>query len=131
MKPSIIKLEEHSDSRGMLRSLDLADLPFTSNRIFTINVRKLEYSRGGHAHKECWQFLLPLDSVVTAEVDSPPEKYNFDLSPGYGLLIPPLNWLKIDFTSPESSVIVFASHQFREDDYIRDKLIFHKLNLSE
>lgn len=124
MKPYLIKLEERKDSRGKLHFLELTEVPFEIKRLFTISVNNESHQRGGHAHKECWQFLLSLDSKVLVKIDNAEESSAMELMPGYGLVVPPLNWITIIFTVSNSSLLVLASHRFDENDYIRNRSEF-------
>lgn len=127
MRPYSIKLEERLDNRGALHFLELTEVPFEIRRLFNINVTDLSHQRGGHAHKKCWQLMLSLDSDVSVYINDSSESEAITLSPGYGLVIPPLNWITITFTVSHSSLLVLASHKFDENDYIRNKSEFEKL----
>lgn len=121
MKPFLLKLSRFPDIRGQLLSFDLMVLPFQVKRLFTICVNSNRFSRGGHAHKVCWQALIPTDSSIEVEVTNLQGTSNFFLGPGQCLVVPPLTWLTVNFSRENSSIVVLASHEYDEDDYIRDK----------
>lgn len=116
-----IEVLKIQDSRGTLLSLDLSLLPFIVKRIFSINVQSTEYSRGGHAHHECWQGLLPMDSQVTCSLEFANNSVVQVIEPGNCLVIPPRIWLSVKFHKANSSILVLASHKHDESDYIRSK----------
>ena len=119
MKVSLMKLGENIDHRGRLSSLEFRDLPFVVNRMFTINVNDLKLTRGDHAHKECWQLLVPMDYGVDVAFEHGAVRSNLPVEPGYALVVPPLTWITLHFKAYNSSVLVLASHNYDDHDYIR------------
>jgi uncharacterized RmlC-like cupin family protein len=81
-----------------------------------------EVNRGGaHAHKECHQFLIAASGSFEVLVDDSKTKRIVQLNRPYvGLYIPPGIWAsEINFSSG-SICLVFASHTYNENDYIRN-----------
>ena len=107
------------------------EIPFEAQRIFYLYDIPGGESRGAHAHRECWQFLIAASGSFSVKADDGRNQQDFFLNRPYrGLLIPPGIWAsELDFSSG-AVCLVIASHCYREDDYIRkyqDFLTFREL----
>ena len=100
---------------------NLKEIPFETQRIFYLYDIPGGESRGAHAHKECWQFLIAASGSFQVRADDGKREVIFFLNRPYrGLLIPPGIWAsELDFSSG-AVCLVLASHSYQEDDYIRD-----------
>ncbi len=110
------------DMRGALSVGEFpTGLPFAPKRFFVVyNVPGAEV-RGEHAHIECQQFLICLQGRVNIVVDNGSCREEFLLNgPQQGLYIPPLIWATQYRYTPETMLLVLASHPYAADDYIRD-----------
>ncbi len=110
------------DNRGALGFLELDTLfPVNPKRIFFIFDVPLNESRGGHAHRECSQFLVCLSGACTVEIDNGTTVQQFRVdTPFYGLELPRMYWSRqFDFTE-SASLLVLASDHYSEEDYIRE-----------
>ena len=110
------------DMRGALSVGEFpAGLPFSPKRFFVVyNVPGSEV-RGEHAHLECHQFLVCIQGRVNIMVDNGACREEFLLSgPQQGLYIPPLIWATQYRYTPETMLLVLASHPYAAADYIRD-----------
>lgn len=110
---------------------NLKEIPFETKRVFYLYDIPGGESRGAHAHKECWQFLIAASGSFEVLADDGVEKKSFFLNrPNKGLLIPPGIWAsELEFSSG-SVCLVLASHLFNEKDYLRsyqDFLEYRKL----
>ena len=77
--------------------------------------------RGEHAHFKCHQFLIAATGSVTVSVDDGKSRGSIVLdSPSIGLYIPPLIWGSQYQFSNDAALIVLASHNYDDADYIRD-----------
>lgn len=96
-------------------------LPFQIKRIFYLYDIPGGESRGAHAHKECHQFLVAASGAFEVMMDDSKTKRIVQLNRPYmGLHIPPGIWAsEINFSSG-SICMVFASHVYNENDYLRD-----------
>jgi RimJ/RimL family protein N-acetyltransferase len=103
------------------------ELPFAVKRIFYLYDIPGGESRGAHAHKECHQFLIATSGSFEVLLDDGKTKRQVLLNrPNLGLHIPPGIWAsEINFSSG-SICLVLASHEYSEDDYIRDYEEFKK-----
>ena len=98
-----------------------AEIPFVALRYFITFGVPHEENRGEHAHRECSQFLLSAGGSCTVMVDdgTTREKLLMD-RPTMGIYIPPMIWAAEFNHSPDSRLLVFASHHYDPADYIRD-----------
>src|SRR5450631_2004352 len=110
------------DLRGSLVAADFSsDLPFVPRRVFTVFDVPTKDVRGEHAHRECEQFLLCLAGSVSAVVDNGVTRQEFRLNqPDVGLYVPAMVWGSQYNYSSDAVLLVFASHEYDADDYIRD-----------
>ncbi|HEY2573640.1 MAG TPA: WxcM-like domain-containing protein [Verrucomicrobiaceae bacterium] len=116
------------DPRGNLTVGEFGkDLPFIPQRYFvTFNVPSF-HLRGEHAHKLCQQFLICVRGSCAVVVDDGSNKEEFLLDrPTFGVYVPPLVWATEYKHSPDSTLMVFASHHYDPQDYIRDYGEFRK-----
>ena len=76
---------------------------------------------GEHAHHQCRQFLIAASGSVTVSVDDGENRGSVVLdSPDRGLYIPPLTWGSQYQFSSDAVLLVLASHEYDDADYIRD-----------
>jgi hypothetical protein len=96
------------------------EIPFEAQRVFYLYDIPGGESRGAHAHRECWQFLIAASGSFSVKADDGIHQQDYFLNRPYrGLLIPPGIWAsELDFSSG-AVCLVIASHCYREDDYIR------------
>jgi UDP-2-acetamido-3-amino-2,3-dideoxy-glucuronate N-acetyltransferase len=97
------------------------EIPFVAMRYFITFGVPHEENRGEHAHRECAQFLLSAGGCCTVRVDDGATRQSFVLDrPTLGILIPPMVWAAEFNHSPDSRLLVFASHHYDPADYIRE-----------
>jgi hypothetical protein len=104
-----------------LASMSVLNFPegISIPRLFTIKVSE-DTIRGNHAHKKCWQIILAMNNSIKVTANFGRVQTEYDLSPlNCALIVPPLNWLKLDCPK-DSVVLVLASEDFSENDYLRD-----------
>lgn len=97
------------------------EVPFKPARFFLIYNVKSSEIRGEHAHKECEQFLICVKGSCAVVVDDGRLREEFELiAPSRGLYLPPMTWgIQYQYT-PDAVLLVFASHLYDKDDYIRN-----------
>ena len=77
--------------------------------------------RGGHAHKNLYQFLIALSGSFDVVLDDGNQKTKITLNkPNKGLLIPNGIWRELENFSSGSVCLVLASEEYDESDYIRN-----------
>ena len=103
------------------------NIPFDIKRVFyTYDIPGGE-SRGAHAHKECHQFLIAASGAFEVLLDDGKNKRTVQLNrPFFGLHIPPGIWSAEQGFSSGSVCLVFASHEYDAEDYIREYSDFIK-----
>jgi hypothetical protein len=88
-------------------------------RVFSIKMKE-DTIRGNHAHKECWQIILPMTHQVEIVANFGHVQNKYQLLPLTSILVvPPMNWVKL--SCPKNSIVtVLTSEIFSESDYIRN-----------
>ncbi len=116
----LIDLKSASDTRGNLIAINFKDyFDFSVERVFYIFDVPSHQTRGEHAHKVCYQFLIALQGSVRILLDDGHRRSEITLDkPHQGLLIPPMVWSSQYEFSEDSLVLVLASHPYDEKDYI-------------
>ena len=108
----LIDLKTFTDERGNLTVIE--KLPFPIKRVFYIY--GVDGSvRGGHRHKKTRQAAVCIQGSCT--VDVPLDYYLLD-SPSKCLIIEPEDWHKMYAFSKDAILMVLASTEFDENDYI-------------
>ncbi len=117
----LIHLKHVQDMRGDLCAAEWhRDLPFVPRRVFYVYRVPNSRVRGEHAHKECHQFLVCVHGSVSVVVDDGRKREEYTLDqPWIGLYLPPKIWGIQYKYSAEAVLMVFASHEYNADDYIR------------
>lgn len=119
--PELIDLPVIRDDRGALCILEYPIVPFDIKRIYYLFDLNTGTDRGSHAHRELRQILVTVSGSCEIHLTDGRDEFNFQLnSPAVGLHIPPGFWRRIGNFSGGATVMVIASMQFDEGDYIRD-----------
>lgn len=118
----LVPLERHEDLRGNLTVAQRGStLPFEPRRIFFVFGVPTREVRGAHAHKKLQQFLICSAGQCSVVVDDGDHRQEFHLSdPGAGLWLSPLVWSVQYRFSPDATLVVLASDEYDDSDYIRD-----------
>lgn len=114
----IYTFDLHEDQRGSLSVQDFSSFPVSFTRLFVLNSVDPSLTRGGHAHKNCWQFLFTSQSGIKVTILNKKSTITLELQNNMGLLVPPYNWLEIEFSKSDSYLNVLASESFDPSDYI-------------
>lgn len=97
------------------------EIPFVPQRYFLVYAVPNAEVRGEHAHRVCHQFLVCTHGACSVVMDDgfANEEVRLD-APTLGLHLPPMTWgIQYKYT-PDAVLLVFASHPYDPDDYIRD-----------
>ena len=116
-----VRLPVYNDLRGNLAVGDFAKIvPFMPARFFMVYDVPSRETRGEHAHKVCAQFLICVAGSVRVLADDGVSRTDILLdSPHKGFLLPAMTWgTQYDY-SVDAVLLVFASHAYDNDDYIR------------
>jgi len=94
---------------------------FDVKRLYFIHDIKGEHVRGKHAHKKLRQFMFCVSGSVRVVLEGRAGCFTFELAPGpRGILVPPGYWRELDHFAPGTVLVVLASEEYDEADYIRD-----------
>jgi acetyltransferase-like isoleucine patch superfamily enzyme len=96
------------------------DVPFTPKRFFTVFNVPTQEVRGEHAHLACHQFLICVHGSCRVLMDDGESRRELTLDrPNLGVYMPPLIWGTQYRFSSDAVLLVFASHPYEPEDYIR------------
>lgn len=122
----LIYLPKVGNRVGQITSINNGkEIPFDVKRVFYLYDIPGGESRGAHAHKTCFQFLVAASGAFEVILDDGKIQRQVQLNrPNMGLLIPPGIWAsEVNFSSG-AICLVLASHIYDEEDYIRDYQTF-------
>lgn len=104
------------------------EVPFTPLRYFLVYGVPTAETRGEHAHVNCHQFLIAVNGTVHVVADDGESREEIVLDQkNFGLYLPPMTWGIQYRYSSDAVLLVFASHYYDSEDYIRDYSQFLKL----
>ena len=107
--------------RGKLSVIEKSIIPFEIKRVYYLYDVPSDSFRGGHAHKNLFQFMIALSGSFEVKIDEGSNNTKVMLNkPNQGLLIPSGIWREMDNFSAGSVCLVLASEFFDESDYFRD-----------
>ena len=114
--PRLIHLPQYIDSRGVLVFSECGgEIPFTINRVLWIMHAPKSCKRGGYAHKQCHQFIIPLAGSFDILIN----ETTFHLNSSHiGLYIPPLNKITLSNFCKGTTALVLCSHKHSQLDII-------------
>lgn len=129
----IIELEQHHHENGNLSIVEsFNELPYEIKRVYFVYDVPGGIERGGHSHHECYEFIVAASGSFDIELFDGKEKITYTLNrTNRGLLVTPGIWRVLNNFSSGSVCLVIDSHEFDENDYVRDyddfiALIKHK-----
>lgn len=123
-EPELIDLRVIPDERGPIVVGQFGDdLPFIVRRFFFLSSDVREVKRGGHAHKTLEQMVICIGGMAIANTIAGTNGRAILRDKGQGLYLPPMTWLDLTLFA-RSTVLVLASAEYDESDYIRDKNAF-------
>ncbi len=124
-----VKFNVITDNRGKMIPVEYPkQLEFPLKRIYYIYDVGEGIRRGFHSHNDLEQVLIAVNGTVKILVKTPYEEEIVELNdPSKGLYIGPMVWREMFDFSENSVLLVLASHEYDESDYIRDYNIYeHK-----
>lgn len=119
---TLVNLPKIADPRGNLTFIEGGrHVPFPIKRVFYLYDVPGGADRGGHALKQCHQFLIAMSGSFDVILDDGTEKKRIQLNRSYyGLYLPPMIWREMDNFSSGSVCLALASECYSEGDYFRD-----------
>lgn len=121
MNIELIKIPKIDDYRGNIAVIENDVVPFSIKRVYYLFDIPSTARRGGHAHKNQFELLIPLSGSFDVIVDDGKEKKTIALNkPDKGLLIKSNIWRELENFSSGSICLVISSGAYLEEDYIRN-----------
>ncbi len=109
------------DGRGNLSVIEKDLIPYEIKRVYYLYDVPSDSIRGGHAHKELQQFLIPLSGSFDVVLDDGDHKVTITLNrPFKGLYIPNGLWRELENFSAGAVCLSLVSEVYMESDYIRN-----------
>lgn len=121
-KARLIELPKIHDSRGNLSFVEGGrHVPFSIRRIFHIYDVPGGETRGGHAHKECAEVIMAVSGSFDLIITNGRDECRVTLNrANVAAYIPPGSWITMPNFTTGTVLLALASHEYEEDDYIRD-----------
>jgi hypothetical protein len=121
MNIEIIQLPKIEDFRGNIAFIEKDVVPFSIKRVYYLFDVPSNAKRGGHAHKEQFELLIPLSGSFDVILNDGENQQTITLNkPDKGLLIKSNIWRELENFSSGSVCLVISSGEFLEADYIRN-----------
>lgn len=114
-----------ADERGFLGELNLSEIPFPAKRIYWIHAFE-EETRGRHAHISLRQFLIVLSGKFSITLDDGISSHQVELKVGDNLILEAGVWREFRALDGDAILLVIASQEYDDLDYIRDYDLFIK-----
>lgn len=125
MKIELLEIPTIEDYRGNIAVIEKDVLPYSVKRVYYLFDVPSSASRGGHAHKEQQEFLIPLSGSFDVILKNGETEKTVSLNkPNKGLLISTNIWRELQNFSSGAVCLVLSSDVFDEEDYIRDYQVF-------
>lgn len=116
-----IDIPKITDTRGNLAVIEGDTIPFDIKRVYYLYDVPSDSYRGGHAHKEQNELLIPISGSFYVKLDDGTSTKTILLNnPNKSLLIKGMVWRELQGFSSGSICLVINSGLFSEEDYIRD-----------
>lgn len=117
---ALIDIPRITDPRGNLAVIESDVLPYAIKRVYYLHDVPSGAYRGGHAHKECKELLIAVSGSFEVVLDDGTTKERVMLNkPNQGLLIDVNIWRELENFSSGAVCLVLASHEYDEEDYVR------------
>jgi dTDP-4-dehydrorhamnose 3,5-epimerase-like enzyme len=121
MNIELISIPKIEDYRGNIAVIEKDTVPFEIKRVYYLFDVPSTAVRGGHAHKEQLELLIPLSGSFDVVLkDGATEQIVTLNKPDKGLLIKANIWRELENFSSGSVCLVISSGEFLEADYIRE-----------
>lgn len=121
---NFIKLKKIIDERGILFPIEYNKLPFKIKRTYILSDMQKNVFRAGHAHKKLNQIIFCLSGkikIFLSNGDGKSNKKQFIMSPNTkAIWLKPGLWRELKNLDKNSVVMVLASDNYKENDYIRN-----------
>jgi dTDP-4-dehydrorhamnose 3,5-epimerase-like enzyme len=124
--PTLVECPYITSDLGVLGVIEGTDiLPFPVSRMYFIHNVPPGAERGSHAHKELKQLMMCLSGCVEVVLDDGDNTFTFVLKNSYqAIQVPSGYWRTLKNFSVDAVLVVLASNEYEESDYIRDRSEF-------
>jgi len=124
--PTLVGCPYITSELGVLGVIEGTDiLPFPVSRMYFIHNVPPGAERGSHAHKELKQLMMCLSGSVEVVLDDGDNTFTFVLKNSYqAIQVPSGYWRTLKNFSVDAVLVVLASNEYEESDYIRDRSEF-------
>ena len=121
-----IELGAVADESGQITIIEASShAGFRFERIYFLHSLAEGAQRGGHAHRELYQLMIPINGSFQLELTHLGQKRVIEAkNPNVGIFVPPLTWRVLRDFSPGAVCLVLASAKYEERDYIRSRAEF-------
>ncbi len=117
----LIEIPRIQDRRGNLSVIEGDIIPFNFKRVYYLFDVPSGSKRGGHAHKQQFEFLIALSGSFDVVLKDGKDRRIITLNrPNQGLLITEGIWRELENFSSGAVCLVLSSGIFDESDYIRE-----------
>lgn len=118
----LVKLPVRHNPQGNLTFIEEEQhVPFPIARVYYLYDVPEGAVRGGHAHRELEQLIIPIGGSFDVVLDDGAERKRVLLdNPRVGLYLPRLIWRELENFSAGAFCLVLASAPYDEADYYRD-----------
>lgn len=110
----------YKDSKGALTPINFSNLPFEPKRLFYITDVPKGDIRGQHAHYTTQHYLLCITGKIKLTLFDGKETKEIILTPGTSVFVDKLIWDTQTYLTDNAILLVIASTDYSESDYIRD-----------
>lgn len=117
----VIELPKISNRAGNITPVQAQkEIPFEIKRVYYLYDVPGGETRGGHAHKDLYQLIVAASGSFDVILDDGNKKKTVSLNrPNFGLIVTPYIWRELVNFSSGAVLLVLASLNYSEDDYIR------------
>ncbi|MFD2601391.1 sugar 3,4-ketoisomerase [Flavobacterium suzhouense] len=121
MEIQLVEIPKIVNAQGNIGVIEKDVIPFDIKRVYYLYDVPSSAKRGGHAHKNLQQLLVPLSGSFDVTLKDGKEETTITLNkPDKGLLINNNIWRELNNFSSGAVCMVIASGVYDEDDYIRN-----------
>ena len=111
----------HTEVGDLVVVEECESVPFTPLRVYYLYDVPDTAERGEHAHKKLQQVIVAVSGSFKVVLNDGHSEREFLLrKPTQGLFLTPGLWRSLSDFSGGAICLVLASHEYAEDDYIRD-----------